>query len=534
MRRNKFHLCLISLIILSFCFGMIGCKRKISIPEKGHLRIHLGTEPPSLDPTLTDSVVSFKIIENILEGLVEYDEQLNLRPAGAHSWTVSSDGRTYTFLLKDNVWTDGKPVTADDFIFALQRALSPITPSVAVPLLFSITGAADFKYSRTADWNRVGVRALNPKSLQIELAYPEPSFLHVLAQPITFPQRRDIVQPMGERAWLDPEKMVTNGPFRLAAWKHDSRIELLRNNLYVGDSPSLERITALIVSETRTALTLYEGGEIDILEQMPPFALREYKRSSELKIYPDFSTYFVAFNTRKAPFDDVRVRKAFVMSINKSAIVNIVDGGVKPAKSFVPPGIVGFNPAIGLFPNYKGANSLLAAAGFDPRQDGKSFPQIIAGFNTNERHQLIMEWLQQQWKDILKIRVSLDNREWKSYLDWLVSDPPHIFRYAWLAAIPDAIAHLTLFESTNPSNFGKWSNGHYDQLISKIRRTPPSAERSLLIDEAQRILVEQEAVLIPIYFYTRPILSKPYVRGLRVTGRGVLPYKSVSIQTGRP
>ncbi|HLB58508.1 MAG TPA: peptide ABC transporter substrate-binding protein [Bdellovibrionota bacterium] len=504
---------------------LAGCTKS---PPSDTLFIHLGAEPPTLDPSRAESVVDMRILQNILEPLLEYDESLELHGAMANVWHVSEDGLTYTFDLEtDRVWSDGKPVSAEDYRYSMLRTLDPKVPSKLAYLLYPIKNAKAFKIGAIKNSEAVGIKVTNPYQIVITLEQPSRDFIHAFANVITFPQRKDIVEKFGEKYGSDAN-IPSNGPYKLTEWKHDQQLTLVKNKSFGGNpKPRVEKIVARIVPELTTALSLFETGQLHILEQFPPDTLQRFHHDPRMRIYPDFSTYFIGFDTRKKPFSDKRVRLAFALSLNKEQIENILQGDQPAAYSFVPPGIPGFNPTIGLRFDKAKAEKLLKEAGYP---EGKGFPQVTFGFNTDVRHQRIAEWLEQQWRMNLGVSVKLQSEEWKVYLKTLQLSPPNIYRFAWASIFPDPLSPLLLWVKGNPNNYTGWSSSKYDSLVDEIAKLSNSSQKLELVDQAQRLLVEDDVPFIPIYFYARNILVNPAVNGFRANGLGVLGYKYIYLE----
>lgn len=511
-----------SLILLSFLF--FAWNRPDQETDGGStFRMNITSEPPTLDWSLATDNVSIRVLENLMEGLAEYDEALRPQPAIAKGWAVSSDGLRYVFILRDDVfWTDGKRVTAHDFEYSWKRLLDPKTASEYAYFLYDIRNAVEYNSGELKDPDQVGVKAIDEKTLQVDLKKPAVYFPSITTFTATFPLRRDVIERYGDR-WTEPENIVTCGPFRLKEWRHEYRLILEANDRYHGGRPALDRVMFYVVEEDTTALTLYETDHLDRVV-LPPVAIPRYKNHPDYLRAPFLRGYYYGFNVQKAPFNDFRVRQAFSMAVNRNEIPQILKGGEIPATSWIPAGMFGHNPKIGLGFNPEKAKVLLAEAGYP---GGTGLPPITLGFNTDPTNRLIAENIQAQWKRNLGVTVELDNMEWKVYLKRLREDPPSIFRLGWGADYPDPDNFMNLFTGTSGNNHTRWKNADYDRLIAEAASEPDEARRIALYDEAQQILTEEEVPIMPLFFAAQNLLIKPSVQGLEVNAMDLLYLKKV-------
>jgi len=482
-------------------------------------------EPPTLDWTLATDSVSVTILTNLMEGLTQYNADLEPQPAVAKKWEFSEDGKTITYTLRDDVfWTDGKPVTAMDFEYSWKRLLDPKTTAQYAYFLFDIENAAEYNSGEITDPAQVGVRALSPQVLQVKLKKPVVYFPSITTFMVTYPARQDIVELYGD-SWTDPDKIVTNGPFTLSEWQHEYKLVLKANERHFEGRPKIDQAIFYVVQEKTTALTLYETGELDRIE-LPPVAIPHYQASAEYKNVPQLRGYYYGFNVKKAPFDNILVRKAFAHSIDRSRIPLILKGGEIPTSSWIPKGMFGYNPDIGLKFDPEKARQLLAEAGYP---GGEGLPPVRAMFNTNNIHQLISEFLQAQWKEHLGVHVEIDSQEWKVFLNLLQVDPPQIFRLGWGADFPDPDNFMNLFLSTSGNNRMHWGNKRYDELVALGPTLKEARERQRIYDEAQTILTEEEAPIIPLFISVQNLLIKPYINGFDLNSIELLYLKRIEI-----
>ncbi len=515
MRRSYSLIFLLAIVGLILFFPK---ERRTEKPSPSTFRMALSSEPPTLDWSLATDNVSIRVIENLMEGLAEYDDALRPTPAIAQRWEVSPDGLQYTFYLRDHVfWTDGKQVTAHDFEYAWKRLLDPDTASEYAYFLYDIQNAMEYNSGKIKDPASLGVTALNDFTLLVTLKKPAVYFPAITTFTATFPQRRDLIERYQDR-WTEPENLVTCGPFRLHEWRHEYRLILTANEGYYGGRPRLDQLVFYIVEEEMTALTLYETGRLDRVS-LPPVAIPHYQRHPDYRHGAFLRGYYYGFNVDRPPFQDVRVRRAFAMAIDREELPVILKGGEIPATSWVPPEMFGFNPEIGLRFNPDGAKRLLSEAGHPM---GKGLPTITLAFNTDPTNRLIAENIQAQWKRNLGVRVQLDNMEWKVYLKQLKEETPQIFRLGWGADYPDPDNFLNLFTRASGNNNTHWGNSPYDRLISEAASESDEARRLTLYNEAQQILTEQEVPIVPLFFSAQNLLIRPEIEGLHVNAMDLL------------
>ncbi len=516
------------LVLSLFTFLLAGCRagdtptRSVSA---NFLRMTLSAEPPTLDWSLATDNVSITVIQNIMEGLTQFDENLRPAPAVAERWTVSQDGRVYTFRLRRDVrWTDGRPITASDFVYSWRRLLDPKTGAEYAYFLFDVENARAFNTGRITDPSKIGVRALADDLLEVRLNKPIVFFPALTAFVVTFPLRRDIIERYGDH-WTDSDHLVTLGPFRLKSWRHEYKLTLIASGDYYGGRPAIDGIDLFVVNERTTALTLYETGEIDLVS-LPPEAIPSYAGKKDFHRGPLFRGYYFGFNTSQKPFDDVRVRQAFSLAVDRREFPAILNGGEIPTASWIPPGMFGANDRIGLWFDPGRAQRLLAEAGYSRE---RRFPRVTAVFNTDPVNTLIAENLQAQWKRVLGVTVALENVEWKVYLRRLATEPPPLFRLGWGADYPDPDNFMALFTSGSGNNHSRWGDVSYDGLISRAAAEFDPARRRVLYDRAQHILTERDAVIMPLFWAVQNILISPRVSGILLDPMEILLFKHARI-----
>jgi oligopeptide transport system substrate-binding protein len=480
---------------------------------------NLGAEPEYIDPGKCSDASGGFVIFNAFAGLVQPDPAtLEARPDIAERWEVSPDGRTYTFHLRPTTWSDGKPLTAHDFVYAWRRVLDPKTESKYASFLFPLRNAEAFNKGTVTDAAQVGVRAAGELTLVAELENPLPYFLDLVKFYTAMPVPRHVIERLAREGknseqWTRPEHIVSNGPYRLTEWKFRQRMLLEKNPRYWdAANVKLQRVRLSMVESANTTLNLYEAGELDSIgnASLPSEFMDHLARYADFRRAPYLGTYFLWVNTKRPPLDDVRVRKALTLAIDRKAIVDhIARGGQLPFADLVPAGLAGYQGPGNPIHDPQQARALLRSAGYGAE---RPLPKIVFTYNTSEGHKQIAEALQQMWKRTLGIEVELRNQEWKVYLKTLDSGDFQIARMGWIGDYPDPYTFLELLSSSNGNNRSGFNDARYDELLRRANATQDKRGRFRLLREAETLAMEHAPVL-PIYVYTRSELLKPYVKG---------------------
>ena len=353
---NFFKICLASLVLslISACSISGG-------PLKNTLRMNIGSEPPSLDWDVTTDSTSFDVVSNLMVGLTQYTEKLSCAPACAKSWEITDGGKRYLFHLRnDVVWTDGKPVRAQDFEYAWKRLLNPATAAQYSFFLYDIVNAFEYATGKLKDPAQVGVKALDDHTLEVRLKKPAAYFIYLTAFCPTLPERQDVVEKWGDR-WTEPGHIVTNGPFMLDRWAHEYKIELVANPRYFEGKPRLRRIKMFMVPEQSTAFALYENNELDYVDNRSFSTpdVERFRHSPEYRTIALLRSNYVGFNVNKAPFTNELVRRAIAMSLDRSVFPKILRRGELPAISWIPTPLLGHSPDSGYAYNPEEGRKLL-------------------------------------------------------------------------------------------------------------------------------------------------------------------------------
>lgn len=514
MKRLKNLLSLLCVLLFLSCGSANKAPDVEDISRKDTLNINIGTEPPTLDWSLATDVTSFTIIENIMDGLAAFDEKYEPVPALARSWRVSEDGRTYTFKIRGKVlWTDGVPLRAVDFLYSWKRILKPETAGSYAYFLFDIKNARKFNSGEIKDFGKVGVKAPDDHTLVVTLEKPRAYFLSLVTFMSTFPMRKDIVEKYGTR-WTEAANMVTLGPYRLKEWKHHKEVLIEEYESYWGEKPKSAKKVKMIMNENPVStLALYESGELDFLDSkgIPLLEVPRVIKLPDFKQSVVFRNNYIGFNTKKVPFDNPLVRKAFASSIDRESLAGLLQGAGVPVTSWIPIDMLAHNPRIGISFDAQKARKFLEMAGYP---GGENFPKTAFLYPDTGNNRIVAEAFQGMWKEHLGIEVKLVNQEWTVYLSTLRTDPPPVFRAGWQADFPDPHNFMNLFECGSGNNRTGWCNSEYDRLVERAAGILDRGQRTDLYSSAQRILTETDVPIVPYLNSVQQNMIKPYVRGL--------------------
>ncbi len=486
-------------------------------------------EPETLDWNRAHTPIENYLLMNLMEGLVAFDEKMKVIPALAKSWTISPDGKTYTFKVKPGVsWSDGIPLKAQDFVYSWERLLTPATAAAYAYMLFDVAGAEDFNRGKTKDFSTVGIKAIDDLTVQVKLVRPVAYWIYIPTFWVTFPLRRDIVEKHGG-AWPTPGRMVTVGPYTLASHDIDTRLVLKANPNYHGKRGNVTEVIAQIVQDDSTALTLYETGKLDFLTDIGSLDLSKLMSRPDLKKYPYLKTAYLGLVASKFPTSNTAFRRAVAMAIDKTKLGQILHGGQQPAASFVPPPMLAHAPKGGLPFDPARARSELRASGVDPA----SSPKIEIVLPNLDKPRTIAQFIQGELKRNLGLNAELqafDNKTFRAQID-LKTYP--IFVLSWGADYPDPDNFLSVFLGSAGNNRVAFKNAKYDELVLKARAVRGEGERRKLYASAQKILLEEEAAIVPLYYEPNLALVKSHVKGVVLSPLNYLYVKGVTID-GRP
>jgi ABC-type oligopeptide transport system substrate-binding subunit len=481
------------------------------------LRIANMAEPETLDPHRTSTVPESNILRNLFEGLMVLDPSGNAALGVAERYSISEDGLTYTFRLRDNArWSDGEPVTAGDFVYSLRRIEDPKTRSQYAEVLYPIKNAQEVNTGKAA-LTELGVAAPDVRTVEITLKAPTPYFLQLLTHTSSLPVNEKAITRLGEE-WLKPGNMVSNGAYMLDDVKPNSHIRIVKNPNYWDAAKVTIDAAVFDPSEDRAAvLKRFRAGEFDVLRDLPDNQLGWLRQNmpKELHIAPYAGVYFYAFNTTKPPFNDKRLRVALSMAINREILVEKITGaGELPAYGFVPDGTANYTPrrvpwrTMSQAEREGAALKLMSEAGYGPNNPLR----FQLAYNTSENHKRIAVALAAMWKK-LNVSVELVNTEFKVHLSNMRIGSFQMGREGWIVDYNDAQGYLFLLQtSTKQQNFSRFSNPEYDRLMDEASLTADPRKRAALLEQAEGILLEELPVM-PIYFYVSKNLVSTKVQG---------------------
>ncbi len=518
-----------------------GCLKRESQVQNGNrdqiLHRGIGYEVTELDPHLVTGIAEGNVLRALFEGLVTEDPvDLHPVPGVAERWEMSPDGMVYTFYLRANArWSDGAPVTAADFVASFRRILTPSLAADYANMLYILQGAEAFHKGATTDFGQVGAVALDDHRLRLTLEHPASYFLALLTNPPWLPVPVSSLAKTGEvyvrgNTWTRPASIRSNGPFNLKKWQTHQIIVAEKSPTYWdAANVRLNAIHFYPIDSVDAEERMFRAGQLHLSEAAPVSKIDSYRRDSAavLRIDPYLGTYFYRFNTRKPPFNDVRVRRALALAVDREALVSkVLRGGQRPAFALTPPGTAGYTAQAKLGTDVTAARELLKAAGFPA---GKGLPPLEVLYNTSENHRIIAEALQGMWRQELGVEVSLVNQEQKVAQAARRTGDYQILRSDWIGDYLDASTFLEVFRGDSGNNYTGWANADYDAALFAAARTTEAAARHALFQKAEAILLEA-APIIPLYHYTHVFLLQPSVKGWNPTLLDHHPYKHVWLE----
>ena len=477
-----------------------------------------GTEPKDLDPHTVTGVPESKILMALIEGLViRHPDGLEPLPGMAKSWDISADGKEYIFYIREALWSNGDEVTAHDFVYAWNRVLMPSLGSKYPDMLYDVVNAEEFNKGLIDEFNLVGVKALDAKTLKVNLKNPAPYFIELLAHYTTRPVHKATIEKHGKidslgNQWTRPGNFVGNGPFTLEDWKLNQVIRVKKSPTYWdANRVKLNEIHFLPIDNVTREDFMFRSGRIHVTGSVPTEKIEVYREEypDQITITPYYGTYYYRININKKPLDSKLVRQALSLSIDREKITDkVAKGGQQPSFSFTPPDPNSYFPPTNLEYNPKKAKELLKDAGYSP----ESLPPIELLYNTSEGHQKIAEAMQQMWKETLGVDIILTNTDWKVYLSKQTTGDYEIARAGWIGDYQDPKSFLDMMVSGRGNNQTGWSNKDYDNLLIKAANSTTQKERFSYMYEAEKILMD-ELPIIPIYTYTRIFMKHESVEG---------------------
>lgn len=523
------------------------------------ITLNIASEPQSIDPALNSAVDGAIMLGHMFEGLMKWKDsgvetpgsdgtctnaELTEGQAESYEKVVNDDGTvTYTFKIRSDArWSDGKPVTAGDFVYSWQRLVTPETAADYNYMIDSVVNANEIM-AGDMDPSELAVSAPDDSTFVVTLTSDLPYFLEVCAFPATFPVRQDVTTKEdgtpNDQWTFDVATYLCNGPYKLTAWNHNSEIVMEPNEQYY-DAANLgpDKITFKLMDDQNAMLSGFNSGELDFIEDVPQAELPDLIASGDLKIVDYIGTYYVCYQTQKAPFDDPRVRQAFTLAVDRTFIVDkVTQAGQVPANGFVPAGVYDaagstgddFRTVGGAYYSIEGdadysyeancekARELLAEAGYP---NGENFPVVEYLYNTSDAHKAVAEALQNMWETELGVKVTLNNQEWAVFLQTRKDGNYSIARNGWIADYNDPMSFLDMWLTGGGNNDAQYANADYDAKIQEAKNTTDPAARMKLMHEAENIIMGQDWALNPLYFYTQKYMLSDRVGGMFYTPLG--------------
>lgn len=505
-------------------FLAAGCSEPAN--EKQHLRANLSTEPPSLNPYLEHDNISHLVVSALFDALVRVNPEGDLVPSIAERYTVSENKQVYTFYLRDSFWNNGSPLTAEDFAYTLKTILSPNSISPSASTYYVIKNAQEVQKG-LLPIEDLGVSVVDSKTLKITLKHPAPYFLDIVSN--LYPVSKTLIETDPDWHHHAGDRFVSNGPFLLKNWQHHSLIELIKNPTYWdADQVRLEKVTLTMVAEPSTQLAMFDEKELDWAG--PPFgspllidALPTLEKEGRLNTDLILASYFYLLNTKHPLLANKKIRKALAYAIDREKLTSLLLKGEQlPLTSIVPKDLS--TKTAPLFPDgdSEKARELLKEGLSELGMTLKELSPITIIYNTDLGHHLVAQYVQEIWNRELGIRCSLQNMEWKVFLDRLNHCDFEIARSGTIADFRDPVTFLDLMRFDNPylecTNF---NSPEFLVVMEKIDKETNIEKRQQLVIEAEKILAE-EMPLIPIYNHTQSYLKNPNLKqvGLKGTQRG--------------
>ena len=533
----RFPLIAFSLSLTTFCL-LPACAKRETAVEAGlrtqTLLVGNYAEPQDLDPHITGGTPEYRIQRALFEGLIIQDPATGQpSPGVARSWEVSSDRLTYTFHLRPEArWSDGRPVTASDFVRSAQRLLTPALGAAGVEMFLRVAGASAYAKGQEKDFGRVGIRARDPRSLQVTLAWPVMHFLDMVLTNFWFPMPVDVVARHGGlekrgSPWTRPGNLVGNGPFVLTAWKPNAYVEVTKSPTYWDqERVRLQRIRFLPIEDAGVEERMFRTSQVHVTATLPPSKIEAWRRDDPrvLKVEPIQANRTVVFNPTRAPFTDPHVRRALALEIDRDRLVQVIGAGQTSARSYTPPNRVDYVPVEAFQDDPAEARRLLAEAGFP---GGQGFPRVEVVFGDFDQTGLVLEVVQEMWRKQLGIAVGLAKQEWSGWINTWKTGQYEVHYIGWeFCSLP---RFFEIHGTGNPLSCTLWSNADYDRLLRAASAAASIAERNAFYAQMEAILA-REMPAIPLYFDVATYLKHPAVRGWRTSPDYHISWKQVWLE----
>lgn len=478
-----------------------------------------GAEPETLDIHKSSGVTEANIERDLFEGLLTEGADGKAQAGVAEKWDISADGKTYTFHLRhDAKWSNNTPVTADDFVYAWQRALAPATASDYAFILWPIAGAEDYNKGTSKDPATLGFKALDPYTLEVKLKAATPYFLNVLLHPMAFPLPKAVVSKVG-KDWTRPENMVSNGAYVLREWQPQQHVRLDKNPYYRRSQEiAIDSVYYLPTEDKNTELKRFRAGELDITYDIPSDQIGWIKENLADAFHnsPYIGTYYYALNLHNPVFKDKpKLRRALALAIDRDILTSkVAQAGESPAWGWVPE-VEGYTQqnmaekSLDKTVRLQQAKQLYAESGYSA--DKPLELEIL--YNTSDNNKKLAIAIAAMWKQTLGVKTSLRNEEWKVYLSSRKQKQFQVIRAGWIGDYNDASTFLSIFKSdVGEMNTSGYQNPEYDRLVKEAENQADNGKRLALLQQAEQVLLT-DMPIIPVYFYTTQHLVNPKITG---------------------
>ncbi len=490
-------------------------------------------DPESLDPHKTSTVYEANILRDLFTGLTSQDVKAEVIPGAADSWTVSPDGKTYTFKLRaDGKWSDGLPVTAHDFVFAWRRLVDPATAAEYAYMLAPVVGAEDITAGKKKP-EELGVKAVDDMTFEVQLNAVTPYFLEMLTHQATYAVSKANVEAKGAD-FTKPGNLVSNGAYTLAEFVPNDHIKLVKNaNFFDAANVKIDTVNYIPTEDRSTAVKRFEAGELDLNDDIPTEQLADLqaKFGDQIKIGPYLGTYYYAFKISKAPWDNVKLRHAVSMAIDRDYLAEKVwQNTMIPAYSFVPPGISGYETRttdyseMSQIDREDAAKKVLEELGYGP---GKPLKMEIR-YNTSENHKNTAVAIQEQLKP-LGVEVTLLNTDTKTHYGHLEQHGDFdIARAGWIADYKDPENFLALCKTGTGNNYAEYTNKEYDDLVAAAAAESDAGKRMKNLSDAEAIGVARDLCVLPLLYYGFHQIVSSKIKGWEANVMDVHPTRFMS------
>ena len=498
----------------------------------------LSNEPDGIDPGITNNSFASVFLANCFEGLVTYDATGTVVGGNAESWDISDDGTVYTFHLRDGLkWSDGSDLTANDYVYAMQRVLDPATGGQYVDILTAYIKNAEEYYSGEATADDLGIKAIDDQTLEITLIQPTSFFVDLLTMWVFDPVQQATIEANGDQWTASADTYICNGPFKITEMNMGESMVLEKNeNYWDAENVTLEKLTLRYVLDTSTALTAYESGEVDGIRNIPSADYARLKaENAGVQTVPNYGTVWYNINCSKEPYNDPLVRKALNLAIDRESIINnVVQVDATPAYNFLAPGYVVNGKDItegrsdrGLGPNAdpEAAQAALAEAGYP---NGEGFPTIQLSYYADDTVKKVVEAMAEMLQTNLGVTVEVTSNDWAIFYENVQNGDYDVAAMGWTADYTHPMSFLPLLVTGDANNNSFYSNPEYDALVEQAKsETDPEAAVELIL-QAEDIAMD-EYPFINLYYKTNDFLMKDYVQGYYMLSNGNLCFKNVTI-----